>query len=366
MPLYDAVKDLTLTIERVELEPHVLPLKHLTRRTTVFHLHGSGEEGVGEDVTYEEAHHQDVELPDLTGEHTVDSFSKLVADEPGYRIWGLESAALDLALRQAGSSLAAAVGREPRPVTFVVSQSTVKELLAIYPGDPLQARRERQMDGRGRRGARLRPAPSTSSTSRACTTATGSKRRRRQSSTAASRRRSRRPGSRTRASTTRRAPRSSRTTTGSPGTSRSTRSTTSRRSNGRRAASTRSRRASGACSGSSTSTTTARRTGSRSTAAASSSSGPAAARSSTSRRSSIPAMPNDVAPEGVQRGRPEAGPAAEPAAGRLADQASASSRAPTSACRCRPARATAAWRCRARRARARSSRPSQRRAPRRC
>ena len=134
MPLYDAVKDLTLTIERVELEPHVLPLKHLTRRTTVFHLHGSGEEGVGEDVTYEEAHHQDVELPDLTGEHTVDSFSKLVADEPGYRIWGLESAALDLALRQAGSSLAAAVGREPRPVTFVVSQSTVKELLAIYPG----------------------------------------------------------------------------------------------------------------------------------------------------------------------------------------------------------------------------------------
>ena len=134
MPLYDAVKDLTVTIERVELEPHVLPLKHLTRRTTVFRLHGSGEEGVGEDVTYEEAHHQDVVLRDLTGEHTVDSFSKLVADEPGYRIWGLESAALDLALRQAGSSLAAAVGREPRPVTFVVSQSTVKELLAIYPG----------------------------------------------------------------------------------------------------------------------------------------------------------------------------------------------------------------------------------------
>ena len=134
MPLYDAVKNLTLTIERVELEPHVLPLKHLTRRTTVFHLYGSGEEGVGEDVTYEEDHHQDVKLPDLTGEHTVNSFSKLVAEEPGYRVWGLESAALDLALRQARSSLAAAVGREPRPVTFVVSQSTVKELLAIYPG----------------------------------------------------------------------------------------------------------------------------------------------------------------------------------------------------------------------------------------
>ena len=133
MPLYDTVKDLTLTIDRVELEPHVLPLRHLTRRTTVFHLHGAGAEGVGEDVTYEEAQHQDVELPDLTGEHTVDTFSRLVAAEPGYRVWGLESAALDLALRQAGRSLADAVGREPAPVTFVVSQSAVEELRALYP-----------------------------------------------------------------------------------------------------------------------------------------------------------------------------------------------------------------------------------------
>jgi hypothetical protein len=38
-----------------------------------------------------------------------------------YRRWALESAALDLALRQAGRSLAEAVGRTPRPVTFVVS-----------------------------------------------------------------------------------------------------------------------------------------------------------------------------------------------------------------------------------------------------
>ena len=133
MPLYDAVKDLPLTIERVELEPHVLPLRHITRRTTVFHLHGAGHEGVGEDVTYEEAHHQGVELPDLAGEHTVDSFSALVAAEPGYRVWGLEAAALDLALRQAGHSLADAVGREPRPVTFVVSQNNPREWLAVAP-----------------------------------------------------------------------------------------------------------------------------------------------------------------------------------------------------------------------------------------
>jgi len=51
MPLYDAVKDLTLTIERLELEPHVLPLKHITRRTTVVHLRGGGTEGVGRSAT---------------------------------------------------------------------------------------------------------------------------------------------------------------------------------------------------------------------------------------------------------------------------------------------------------------------------
>ena len=133
MPLYDTVKDLPLTIERVELEPNVLPLKHITRRTTVFHLHGGGHEGVGEDVTYEEAHHQDVELPDFSGQHTLDSFSELVAAEPGYRVWGLESAALDLALRQAGRSLADAVGRAPAPVTFVVSQNNPREWLAVAP-----------------------------------------------------------------------------------------------------------------------------------------------------------------------------------------------------------------------------------------
>ena len=35
--------------------------------------------------------------------------------------WAYESAALDLALRQAGTTLAEAVGREPRPVSFVIS-----------------------------------------------------------------------------------------------------------------------------------------------------------------------------------------------------------------------------------------------------
>ena len=136
MPLFDAVRDLPLVVDLVELEPHALPLKHLTRRTTVVRLHGGGHEGVGEDVSYEEdlqLAFTDDALPSLAGRHTLEGFSDLVAGQPGYRPWGLGSAALDLALRQAGISLAGAVGREPKPVRFVVSQSTVRELLELYP-----------------------------------------------------------------------------------------------------------------------------------------------------------------------------------------------------------------------------------------
>jgi hypothetical protein len=136
MPLFDRVRDLPLVIDRVELEPHALVLKHMTRRTTVIHLHGAGHEGVGEDVSYDgdlQLAFTDDALPSLTGSHTLESFSGLIADQPGYRPWGLESAALDLALRQAGLSLAAAVGREPKPVRFVVSQNAVREWHELYP-----------------------------------------------------------------------------------------------------------------------------------------------------------------------------------------------------------------------------------------
>jgi L-alanine-DL-glutamate epimerase-like enolase superfamily enzyme len=69
----------------------------------------------------------------LAGTWTIDSFVRRVAEldlfpaEPErdvsrlYRRWAYDSAALDLALRQAGKSLAEALGREARPVTFVVS-----------------------------------------------------------------------------------------------------------------------------------------------------------------------------------------------------------------------------------------------------
>ena len=59
-----------------------------------------------------------------------------------YRRWAFESAALDLALRQAGRPLASAVRREPAPVRFVASMGlgdppsteTVRGWLEHYPG----------------------------------------------------------------------------------------------------------------------------------------------------------------------------------------------------------------------------------------
>ncbi len=63
-----------------------------------------------------------------------------------YRRWAFESAALDLALRQAGTNLAEALGREPRPVNFVNSmrlagfeegeRSSIEPLLARLAAYP--------------------------------------------------------------------------------------------------------------------------------------------------------------------------------------------------------------------------------------
>ena len=142
MSLYDAVAELPLRVESYELERLELPVSSgFTRVSTVIHLRGAGEEGVGEDVTYDAAQHPPPgDLP-LAGEHTLDSFS--AALEPhafsDFRRWGFESAALDLALRQAGRSLAEGVGREPRPVRFVVSKrfdsiDVLRKLLDRYPG----------------------------------------------------------------------------------------------------------------------------------------------------------------------------------------------------------------------------------------
>ncbi len=138
MALYDLVRDLPLVVERYELEGHEYPARaDFLRKTTVIRLSGAGEEGLGEDVTYDGAlqaaqQERGPVLP-LVGEWTIESFSthletvELFPEAPerhdfeDYRRWAFESAALDLALRQAERSLGDVVGRTPRPVTFVAS-----------------------------------------------------------------------------------------------------------------------------------------------------------------------------------------------------------------------------------------------------
>jgi L-alanine-DL-glutamate epimerase-like enolase superfamily enzyme len=139
MSTYERVADLPLTIDDYALEGLSKTVSSgFERLTTVIRLRGAGEEGVGEDVTYEAAlqtaqQEHGPQLP-LAGEWTFDSFSEHLAQTDlfpagapdrevyrNYRRWAFESAALDLALRQAGTPLADAVGRGLGPVTFVVS-----------------------------------------------------------------------------------------------------------------------------------------------------------------------------------------------------------------------------------------------------
>jgi L-alanine-DL-glutamate epimerase-like enolase superfamily enzyme len=136
---YDRLAALPVKIDRYELEGLTRVVSpQFTRFTTVFHLFGDGHEGQGEDVTYGEEdqvrQQQAGPVLDLAGEWTLDSLSAHLnvlelfgGAEPGmpayqdYRTWAIESAALDLALRQAGTSLHELLDREPRPLTFGVS-----------------------------------------------------------------------------------------------------------------------------------------------------------------------------------------------------------------------------------------------------
>jgi L-alanine-DL-glutamate epimerase-like enolase superfamily enzyme len=133
------------------------------RASTVIRLRGAGAEGLGEDVTYDAVDHEilqaDFHSPDggplpLAGRFTIASFAERIAEldlfpQPPqrevsrrYRVWAYESAALDLALRQAGTTLSAALGREPQAVRFVVSlrlgeppsMDPLNRRLARYPG----------------------------------------------------------------------------------------------------------------------------------------------------------------------------------------------------------------------------------------
>ena len=151
--LWPRLADLPVVVEACEsgrLEPG--PGFGEAHANRLVRLTGDGAEGLGEDITL--FMEEGPELS-LTGEWTVAAFCDHLArlDQwPSgpppwemarrWRNWGYESAALDLALNQAGLALHEVIGREPRPITFVNSLGlgdppaveTLHRRLERYPG----------------------------------------------------------------------------------------------------------------------------------------------------------------------------------------------------------------------------------------
>ena len=138
MTTWDAVADLPLVVEDYALHGHTLDVSsEFRRQSTEIILRGAGAEGTGEDVTYDGPDQEALQaagpVQPLAGRWTLGTFCDHVealdlwpappVREPSrqYRVWAYESAALDLALRQASLALHEALGREPRPVRYVVS-----------------------------------------------------------------------------------------------------------------------------------------------------------------------------------------------------------------------------------------------------
>ena len=140
MSTFDAIAGLELEVDGYSLEGLRAQVSSgFERLSTVVHLRGGGEEGIGEDVVYDAEDHVALQQAGavheaaLQGRHTLGDFCALIDSldlfpvEPQrevsrlYRRWTFHSAALDLALRQSGRPLHAVLGRPPQPVTFVVS-----------------------------------------------------------------------------------------------------------------------------------------------------------------------------------------------------------------------------------------------------
>src|SRR5437660_30198 len=138
MSTYQLLSNLPLEVDGYTLEGLSAQVSSAFERlTTVVRLSGGGHEGVGEDVVYDAvdqtALQEAAAVHDLRGAYTLAEFCELIDSldlfpEPPqrevsrlYRRWTFHSAGLDLALRQAGQPLHEPLGRQPSPLTFVVS-----------------------------------------------------------------------------------------------------------------------------------------------------------------------------------------------------------------------------------------------------
>src|SRR5213080_1865667 len=142
--LWPRLAGLPLVVEACEYERlHAVLAYEFERITTHVRLVGAGVDGLGEDISvFREngtALHETRPALPLEGEWTLAAFCEHLATlklwpeppewhgAPRFRQWAFESAALDLALRQAGHSLHDVLGLEPEPVGFVNSLGLGKE-----------------------------------------------------------------------------------------------------------------------------------------------------------------------------------------------------------------------------------------------
>jgi len=139
VPLYDRIADLPIEVSDYVLERHEVAVSSgWVRVSTVVVLRGAGVEGRGEDITYETPSQEAFQAAPRSDVAYLGSFDELSARlapfGDDYRRWAFESAALDLALRQAGRSLGDVLGREYRPVRFVIStRLDARDWLAVDP-----------------------------------------------------------------------------------------------------------------------------------------------------------------------------------------------------------------------------------------
>jgi len=133
--LWQPLADLAVRIDDYSVQRRELQVSpEFTRVTSTVVLRCGELTGQGEDVTYTAEDHAEFPAHEmLSGTWSLYEYSRrldeleLWTEEPAmeastdYRRWAFESAALDLALQQAGKSLADVLGREYRPVRFVAS-----------------------------------------------------------------------------------------------------------------------------------------------------------------------------------------------------------------------------------------------------
>src|SRR4051812_49342544 len=132
--LWKSLADMQVRIDDYSVQRRELAVSpQFTRVTTTVVLQSGDEAGQGEGGTYTAGGPEGVSRPILAGTWTLHDYSRRLDEltlfdgtpameaSHDYRRWAFESAALDLALRQAGRSFAEAVEREYRPVRFVAS-----------------------------------------------------------------------------------------------------------------------------------------------------------------------------------------------------------------------------------------------------